>query len=175
MSRLPLPPVASRLAERWNTSLARLAPRERLAMTLALWTMGLALLWWLALAPALSTLRQAPARHAQLDAQLAQMQHLAATATALQSSGAAQAPRRDEALRALETATAALGSGARLTVLGDQATLTLRAAPPQALAQWLAQARVNARVMPREAKLTRDASGWNGNLVLGGPGLAGAN
>ena len=29
-----------------------------------------ALLWWLLLAPALHTLRQAPARHAQLDAQL---------------------------------------------------------------------------------------------------------
>lgn len=177
MSRPPLPlstPVRQ-LGERWQALLARLSPRERLASGLALWVLGLGLLWWLALSPALTTLRQAPGRHAQLDAQLAQMQHLAATATALQAAGTAQPPRRDDALRALETATAALGSGARLTVLGDQATLTLRAAPPQALAQWLAQARVNARVMPREAKLTRDAGGWNGTLVLGGPGLAGGN
>lgn len=174
--RLPLGPVASQYGDRLRAVLDRLSARERRIVTLAAWTLGLALLWWLALAPALATLRQAPARHAQLDVQLGQMQRMAATATALKDSGAAQAPRRDDALRALETATTTtLGGSARLTVLGDQATLTLRATEPDALARWLAQARINARVVPREAKLTRDASGWTGSLVLGGPGLAGGN
>jgi hypothetical protein len=46
---------------------------------------ALALLWWIALAPALRTLAAAPAEHAQLDAQLQQMATLQNRAKALQS------------------------------------------------------------------------------------------
>ena len=59
-----------------------------------------ALLWWLALAPALATLRQAEVQRPLLDAQWQRMQALQAEAAALKAS-----PRmgQDEALRALET------------------------------------------------------------------------
>lgn len=158
-----------------STALDRLSPRERQAVLIALWVVGLGLLWWLAVAPALTTLREAPARHARLDAQIGQMQRMAAAANALRSESTAQAPGRDQVLRAVEAATATLGPTAQLSVLGDRATATLRGTPPAALAQWLAQVRINARLLPLETQLTRDpaTSGWNGTVVLSGPGLTG--
>jgi general secretion pathway protein M len=39
--------------------------------------------------------------------------------------------------------------------------------PADALAQWLAQVRLNVRVLPAEARLRRSAAGsWDGTLVL---------
>ena len=156
---------------------AQRSPREQRAVRLALWVVGLGLLWWVLVAPALATLRAAPERHARLDAQLGQMRQMAATADALRAQNTTPPPSRDQALRALEQATAILGSTGQLTVLGDRATLTLKGAPPEALAQWLSQVRINARLMPLETQLTRTSdpatnlSVWSGNLVLAGPGL----
>lgn len=154
--------------------LAGLSARERRLVTLAAAVVLLGLLWWLAVAPALQTLREAPARHAALDAQLTRMQQLARTAESLRAASAGAQPGRDEALRALDAATAALGATGQVSVLGDRATLTLRGAPPQALAQWLAQVRINARLLPLESQLARDGGtgGWSGSVVLGGPALA---
>ena len=155
--------------------LAGLSARERRLVTIAAAVVALGLLWWVAVAPALQTLRQAPARHAALDAQLTRMQQLARTAESLRSASAGAQPGRDEALRALDAATAALGATGQVSVLGDRATLTLRGAQPQALAQWLAQVRINARLLPLESQLARDGGtgGWSGSVVLGGPALAG--
>ena len=154
---------------------AGLSARERRLVAIAAAVVLLGLLWWLAVAPALQTLREAPARHAALDAQLTRMQQLARTAEGLRAATAGAQPGRDEALRALEAATNALGATGQLSVLGDRATLTLRATPPQALAQWLAQVRINARLLPIESQLARDGGtgGWSGTLVVGGPALAG--
>ncbi|WP_439112919.1 type II secretion system protein GspM [Hydrogenophaga sp.] len=166
----------TRWAAPLQAALARLAPRERRAVTLAAWVVGLGLLWWLAVAPALSTLRQAPERHARIDAQLSQMRSMAATADNLRAQNSARPMNRDDVLRALEQATAGLAGTAQLAVLGDRATLTLKNTPPDALAQWLSQVRVNARLMPLEAKLNRatEPAAWSGTLVLGGPGLGGS-
>lgn len=154
---------------------ARLSPREKRAVFIAVWVVGLGLLWWLAVAPALQTLRQAPERHARLDTQLSHMRAMAATAESLRAQNATQTLSRDEAMRALERATTTLADTAQLSVLGDRATLTLKNTPPDALAQWLSQVRVNARLMPIEAKLSRatEPAAWSGTLVLGGPGLGG--
>lgn len=126
-----------------------------------------ALIWWVALKPALTTLRGANAQHAQLQSELATMQSLAAQARQLQAQ-----PRlgRDERLRALEVATTQhLGNQGKLSVVGEQVNVTLQAAPPQALALWLADLRVNARLTPTETRLTR-ASGaapaWQGSLAF---------
>ncbi|MDP2162880.1 MAG: type II secretion system protein GspM [Hydrogenophaga sp.] len=155
---------------------ARLAPREQRAVALAAWVLGLGLLWWLAVAPALDTLRQAPERHARIDAQLSHMRSMAATADSLRAQNTATPLGRDDVLRALEQATAGLAGTAQLAVLGDRATVTLKNTPPDALAQWLSQVRVNARLMPLEAKLSRatEPAAWSGTLVLGGPGLSGS-
>jgi len=135
---------------------------------------GLALLWWVALAPALATLRTAGPRHAELDAQLQRMQSLQAEAQQLQS-----APRsaRGDAAAALRAAlTQRLGTTAQLNVVGDRATVTLKAAPADALAQWLAQARSNARAAPVEARLTRSTAAApraaNAPATLGSPAPA---
>lgn len=131
--------------------------RERMLLGLGLAVVALAALWWLAIAPALGTLRDADARHVQLDEQLRQMRALAQEAAQLKAM-----PRLESAAaqRALEQSVQqSFGSSASLTLSEGRATLTLRQASAQALAQWLAQARVNARVLPIEARLTRSGAG----------------
>ncbi|WP_422843957.1 type II secretion system protein GspM [Acidovorax sp. M2(2025)] len=165
-------PSSSALRARWQA----LAPREQTLVLAAASVVGLALLWWVALAPALGTLRAAPARHAELDAQLQHMQSLRAEAQQLQS-----APRsaRGDAAGALRSAlTQRLGNTAQLHLAGDRATVTLKGAPADALGQWLAQARSNARTVPVEARLTRSTAAAptgaaaNAAPVLGTPAAA---
>jgi general secretion pathway protein M len=169
-------PPNTGLAQALQQRFAQLAPREQRAITVAAWLVGLALLWWLALAPALATLRAAPARHQALDQQLARMQALAASAEALRAQNGGPPPEREAAVRALLEATRALGDTAQLNLVGERATLTLTRTSPAALAQWLAQVRINARVLPISAQLQRSGQPetWNGQIVLAGPGLGGA-
>ena len=147
------------LNERWQAWWPDLPPREQRLVIIAATVVALALLWWVALAPALRTLASAPAEHAQLDAQLQQMTTLQTQARALQSQ-----PRsnRDDALRALETSVRqSLGANAQLQTGGSNegVTVQVRAAPAEGLAQWFGQARSNARAVPREAHLTRAPGG----------------
>lgn len=152
------------LQARW----AALAPREQTLVAAAAALVALALLWWVALAPALATLRVADEQHRALDTQLAHMQRLQAQARAMQAQPR-QAP--EEAMRQLEQAIREqLGVSARYSIAGDRVTVTLANAPPQGLAQWLAQVRSDARALPGEARLTRNASGnWDGTVVLALP------
>ncbi len=170
------PSPLQRLRQTVQPAWARLAPRERLAVAAGATVVGLALLWWLGVAPALATLRQAPAQHQQLDAQLTQMRQMAATAEGLRGQNQPLSPA--SARGALEQATSTTLAGtAQLQVQGDRATVTLRGTPPDALAQWLAQVRINARVVPVQADLQHSGSpaGWSGQLVLAGPGLGAGN
>ena len=66
---------------------------------------------------------------------------------------------QDEAVRAAGDSRCASGWAptARMAVAGDRVTVTLTGTPPDALAQWLTQARVNARALPGEARLTRNS------------------
>lgn len=171
----PVPPLSARVTAPLSAALGRLSPRERRSVLGAAWVVGLGLLWWLALAPALTTLSEAPGRHARLDAELNQMQRMASTASALRADTNTQPPGREAVQRALEAATASLGGTAQLSVQGDRATATLRGTSPTALAQWLAQVRINARLLPLDAQITRDPTTghWSGTVVLSGPGLAG--
>jgi len=176
-------PINHSWQERWKA----LAPREQNLILAAGTVVAVALLWWLALAPALNTLRTAPARHAALDAQLQRMQSLQAEALQLQA-----APRNapgDSVASLRASLTQRLGATAQLNLVGDRATITLKGAPADALAQWLAQARSNALAVPVEARLTRSAAAaagatppatlgnapaaaaarWDGSLVLALP------
>ena len=139
--------------ETWQARWAELAPRERRMVSIAVALLLLALLWWVALAPALRTLTAARNEHARLDAQLQQMSTLQAQARALQAQPRAN---RDESLRALESAVRqGLGPNAQFAGAGDGANVAMRGTPADQFAQWLAQARSNARAVPREAHLTR--------------------
>jgi general secretion pathway protein M len=149
------------LRERW----AGLAPREQALVAGAVAVVALALFWWIAIGPALGTLRSAEAQHRELDAQLQQMKRLQAQARAMQS-----LPRQsaDESMRQLEAAIRQqLGASARFSVAGERVTVSFQNAPAQGLAQWLSQLRANARAIPGEARLTRNSSGgWDGTLVV---------
>jgi general secretion pathway protein M len=159
------------LQARWN----QLAARERTLLSLAAGLIALAAVWLLFLAPIVTTLRSANAKAQALDLQLQQMLALQTQVQSLQK----QPPMAfDEALKALNQATEqTLGSGAQIAVVGERANLTLQGVPADALARWLAQARLNARSVPLEARLARAVSVkdntqgavWNGTLVMSLP------
>lgn len=171
------------LAARWMA----LASRERVLVGSAIALVIAALLWWVAIAPALATLRQARAAAPALDAQLQLMRAQAAEATTLK---AQRSLSYDESLRSLESAVKSLGvgagSGATLNVSDSRASITLRSVSGDALAQMLAQVRANARLVPSELRLkqavsaattaaastpvsTPTATLWDGTIVLSLP------
>lgn len=145
---------------RWHS----ISRREQQLVLAALALLLAALLWWVGLAPALATLRAAENQHQLLAAQLQQMQRLQAQVKTLQAQ-----PRMafDDARRLLEASVKSLGTTAQLAVAGERVTVTLKGASADAVAQWLMQARLNARAVPSEARLVRSAAGtWDGSLVL---------
>ncbi len=150
-----------------------LPAREQRLVGIAGVVIALALAWWVGLAPALRTLSTARIAHAQLDIQLQQMLALQAQARALQALPRAN---RDDALRALETSVnEGLGGSVRMQTAGASATegvlVTLRATPASSFAQWLTQARGNARALPREIHVTRSQAPAGGvPSGVGGPG-----
>jgi len=149
------------LRTRWEA----LAPREKMLVAAAVTVVVLAIFWMILLGPALATLRSAESQQRALDSQLQAMRALQAQAQALQSQ-----PKQshEEASRLLELSVRqGLGTTARMTIQGERVTLTLTGTTPDALAQWLTQARVNARALPSEARLYRNSGGlWEGTLVL---------
>ena len=156
----------SPLQTRWSAA----SPRERRLTASAAILVGLALVWWLLVAPPLRTLTHWQADQGKLEVQWQKMQDLRAEAAALQA-----LPRinRDDALRALESAVKQhFGASAQLSVLGDSATVSLRNTPANALAEWLPQVRVNARAIPSEARLQRSNTNpagqavWSGSIVM---------
>lgn len=164
------------ILQRWHSRWRTLAPRERLGLGLAASALLFGLLWGFGLAPALKTLAEAPARHAALDAQLADMQRLAALAQQLRAGGDAVArlPRSDS-LAALEAANARLPQPPQLSIQGNRAQVTLGATDAEDLARWLADVRLNARLLPVELNLRADPQRpqhWLGSVGLGGPALA---
>jgi general secretion pathway protein M len=147
---------------RWQAA----SPRERRSLTLALIVLGFALLWWLALSPALQVWRTADAQHAALDAQQQQMLGLQAKARALQ---ALPKVNLADARLALESSLKPLGAGAQLTQQPDRLTITLKGVSAQALAQLLSASRQNAHLVPSESHLKRpDAvkDAWDGSVVF---------
>ena len=164
--------MAAALRQHW----ASLAPREQTLVLAAATVLGLAILWWLLLAPALAQLRASPARHAALDAQLQQMQALQAQALHLKD---IPRPTGNETLPVLwRSLGQQLSAGTQMSTTGDRAAITLKDVPPEALAQWLAQVRSTTRAVPTEARLMRNTAStggasppapWNGTLTLALP------
>ncbi len=170
-----MPPPRA-MAAALRTHWASLAPREQTLVLAAATVLGLALLWWLLLAPALAQLRASPARHAALDAQLQQMQALQAQALHLKD---IPRPTGNETLPVLwRSLGQQLSAGTQMSTTGDRAAITLKDVPPEALAQWLAQVRSTTRAVPTEARLLRytaitggasHPAPWNGTLTLALP------
>ncbi len=154
-----LPAALAPARQWWRT----LPARDR---RLLLWAAALlcaALLWWLALQPALRTLRSAPAQIEAAEAQLRGMQRLAAEADELRSTPPVSS---EQAAAALRAATERLGEQAKLSLQGDRAVLTLNGVATGQLRDWLAEARSGARARPVEASLLRSGAGFSGTLVV---------
>jgi general secretion pathway protein M len=134
------------------------SPREKGLLGVGALVLLLAGLWGLALAPALRTWQEAPAQQARLDAQTQTLQRLQAQAKSLQKSTLIS---RNESVQWLEKSTSELGSGAKISVQGERATLSLEAAPPEAVARWLTSARERALALPIQAQL-QHSTGANG-------------
>lgn len=156
---------------RWNA----LASRERTLVAAAAWLVAASLLWWIALAPALQTLKAADAQHQVLDGQLQTMLALKAQATSLQSQ--AKAGDDDTRRRLEQSVKQSLGGAAVLQVAGDRATVSLRGVSGSALSLWLVDLRAGPRLLPAELRLTRAAAAaagptptapvlWDGSVVL---------
>jgi general secretion pathway protein M len=152
--------VSQQLSQRWQA----LADRERLLLTVGGLVLGLALLWWVALAPAWRTVRAAPQQLESLDVQLQNMQRLSTEAKALR----AMPPLPAAAAQAALTAAAQrLGDKAKLSLQGERAVLQITHLPGDQLAAWLAEVRISARARAVEAQLTRTPQGdYAGSVVL---------
>ena len=154
-------PTALRAAAqtRWRA----LAPRERQALTLAAWAVGLALLWLLGIQQPLNRGREAQARLADLDEQWLVMQRQAAQAQTLKALPPLPAGQAEQALQG---ATARLGERGRLTRQGDRAVLTVDGATAAELQAWWAEARAGARARVVEMQLSRGERGLKGTLTV---------
>ncbi len=164
------------LFQQWQSRWNSLASRERNLLLVAAVIVAAAALWWLALAPALTTLRAVDVQHQKLDAQLQQMQSLQAQAKALQTQPKLTGEDAQRTLAALLKQT--LPGTAQMSVVGDRVTVTLKGATADSLAQWVTQARINARAIPSEVRLARSGANsaaspannrtvaWDGTLVL---------
>jgi len=145
--------------ERWQA----LGERERFAVATVGVLLGLLLAWSVLLAPALRTLKTAPAELEKLELQLQQMQAQAQEARALR---AAPTVPPAQAQAALTASVQHLGPAARLNLTGDRAIVTLTGVAPEMLQGWLGEVRSAARARPVEAQLTRGPKGYSGSLVL---------
>ena len=146
--------------------------RERLWVMAGSALIALVLLWQVAIAPAWSVWREAPARQARIDAQTRQMLQWQAQAQGLQP--VTRIDRREALARLQSAAERLLGPGARLQPQGEQLLVTLQAAPADGLAQWLALARNEALALPLQAQLQQPEAApapetevaWQGSLLM---------
>ena len=152
-----------------QTRWAQVSPREQRLVRGALTLLALVLVWFVALRPALATLRSVQSQGPQVRAQLQDMLQLQAQAQALQALPAAQT---QDSKNLLEAALPTLGATAQMSLTSDRATITLEGSSADALAQWLSQARLNALARPLELHLTQSQGLWKGRIVLQMPTTA---
>lgn len=143
--------------------------REKTLLLAGALLLCLVALWQWALAPALQTWREAPARQAAFDRQSQNMRQLQAQVQGLQKPSAVS---RSEAALWLEKSLAELGPNAKISLQGDNVTLRVESAPAPAMARWLSQARDNAQTLPLQGQMQQLSSApknevlWQGTLVL---------
>jgi len=145
-----------------------LAKRERRLLLAAAGLVLLGSLWQWSIKPAWTLVRSSEAQRQLLDSQLQQMRAMQTQAQALQALPPVDAGESGRLLNQITRQ--GLGAAAQMTLSGDRATVTLQNATAQALAQWLTQARLQARAAPVEASLTNtpapSGATWSGQVVM---------
>jgi len=146
------------------TAWAARNPRERSMLLLAGAVLAGYLLWAIALAPALRTVRSTPAKLDLADTQLQAMQRLAAEVTELRATPALPP---DQAQAVLTAAASRLGDKAKLSLQGPRAVLTITGMAADELTAWIAEVRASARARVIESTLNRTPQGlYAGSVVL---------
>lgn len=140
-----------------------LAPREQRGVVWAATALVVLLVVMLLVRPAWRTLQEAPAQLAEVEAQLQHMKQLAREAKQLRATPAVSLAQSTEALKA---STDRLGAVARLNLQGAQASVAFTGVTPEALAEWLREARTVARVRISEAQLARTSTTYSGTVLL---------
>jgi general secretion pathway protein M len=156
---------STQLASTVRTWWAQCDAREKALITIAAVLVALALVWLVAVAPALKTLRQFEATRAIQESQLQTVRALQAQAQTLQAQPRLSAAAASQALKAATDK--AFGTQADITLSSGSATVNLRNVSPEALAQWLASVRSNAHATPLQARISRNSTG-NANSVTAG-------
>ncbi|MDO5653847.1 MAG: type II secretion system protein GspM [Brachymonas sp.] len=155
----PSVPLNRRLRQRWQ----QLALRERRLVLLATAVVIAVMLWWVLLAPAITTLRKADAERTHLSQQLALMRSLQAQAAAMQQQPAISQAESQQQLQRL--CDSMLGANS-MYLQGPQATITLNNVSAAVFSEWLLQARTLARAVPQQTQLAYSGTGWSGTLVM---------
>jgi general secretion pathway protein M len=143
----------------WQTRV----PREKQLIAAMGVAVAALLVWWIAIQPALHSLRESALDIERLDRQLQQVQ---LAASEMQTLRAASPVPAEQAVAALRAATAHLGDKAKLQVQGERATLSFTGIPGDALRAWLGEARSGARARPLEAQLMKATAGYNGSITV---------
>lgn len=155
----------------WRSRFKALPDKDRQRLKYLALGLFLSLLWFWNMAPALKTYREAPLQLAQLELQSQNLKSLQTQALALQKAPRMNAQNASAVLQ--QTATEILGSSAKLNLEAGRATVNLTPTSADALAQFLATARIKAYALPVEAKLqktkTADQELWRGTLILSFP------
>jgi general secretion pathway protein M len=161
MNRLDLTP--------WQARWHQLSARERTALGLAGVVLALALVWQVALAPALRVWRDSSARHALLDRQQAELLALQSQARLLQARPVLSA---QEARQTLTQLTRDLLPGAQLSDLADHQRVVLKGVSGASLAQWMSAVRQTAQARVMDMRLQRNPTSpetpalWDGQITL---------
>ena len=158
--------VFQRLFRDVTTVWSQRSERERGMLLIAAALMAAALLWSVALGPALRTLATADQTRTALEGQLQAMLDMQAQAQSLQSQPRLGTAAASQLLLAAVEPT--FGKSARLVIANNQATLTVNAASAQALGQWLTLTRVNAQSKPTVVQLGKAASPDNADILWSG-------
>jgi len=155
----------------WRSRFKALPDKDRQRLKYLALGLFLSLLWYWNMAPALKTYREAPLQLAQLELQSQNLKSLQTQALALQKAPRMNAQNASAVLQ--QTVTEILGSSAKLNLEAGRATVNLAPTSADALAQFLASARIKAYALPVEAKLqktkTADQELWRGTLILSLP------
>ena len=141
-----LKPVRAALQLAW----AQRQPREQQLLRWGAGILVFVAIWSLAIEPAWRTWQYAPVQQALLDSQTQTMRQLQVQAQTLQKPNPIS---RNESVQWLQKNLSDLGPNAQVSLQGESATLNLNAAPPEALARWLTQARERALAIPVQAQL----------------------
>ncbi len=142
--------------------LVQRSPREQTGIRAGLLLVSVLLVWRVGVAPGLQVWTLSDSKQAALDRQLAEMQTLQQEAQRL-SAQTQNGP--DAALQLLTAMAATLGPNTRVNPQVDQVSIEFKAASPQALVDFITQARTQAQSRTLQAHWQFRQGQWQGQLV----------